>query len=120
LSLSSDFADILSISHIKVQAENFSFQEYPADLLKISWPIAREYALLTFILVILSYPLVFLPHMLINFLLPLASDPEVELERISVRNAAVIMMSSTMRWLKENAGEERFALFRQVVWFVTR
>jgi len=57
--------------------------------------------------------------MLINFLLPLASDPEAELKRFGNRQEAETMMSKTMHWLKKNAGEERFLLFRHIACLVT-
>lgn len=52
--------------------------------------------------------------LLVQLLVPLTSDPEAQLQRVSDREAAEKMLQENTDWLKENAGQERFLLFRQL------
>ncbi len=56
--------------------------------------------------------------LLVQFLVPLTSDPEARLERIESREVADKMLETNASWLRENAGEERFVLFRQLAHMV--
>lgn len=52
--------------------------------------------------------------LLVQLLVPLTSDPEAQLQRVANRQAAEQMLEENAVWLKENAGQERFLLFRQL------
>jgi hypothetical protein len=52
--------------------------------------------------------------LLVQLLVPLTSDPEAQLQRVSTREAAEQMLTENAAWLRENAGQERFLLFRQL------
>lgn len=52
--------------------------------------------------------------LLVQILVPLTSDPEAQLERVGSREAAETMLEENAAWLRENAGAERFMLFRQL------
>lgn len=56
--------------------------------------------------------------MLLSWLLPLCADPEAETSRVSSIEDATAMLDSNTAWLRENAGEERFALYRQLAHMV--
>lgn len=51
---------------------------------------------------------------LIDILLPLCADPEAQISTIADAEAAVAMLQSAARWLKGNAGEERYTLYRML------
>lgn len=57
-------------------------------------------------------------NILIHLLLPFAGDPESEIQRVKDRALAEEQLSGSISWLKENAGEERFFLFRQLTHIV--
>lgn len=50
-------------------------------------------------------------QLLIEILLPLASDPERTIAELSSAEEAQEMLLSSAAWLRDNAGEERFRLF---------
>ena len=52
--------------------------------------------------------------MLVDMLLPLMADPEEKIARITTTDQAKQLMVSSARWLKENAGEERFEIIRML------
>lgn len=56
--------------------------------------------------------------LLVHFLVPLTSDPEAQLDRVESRSAAEQMLTNNAAWLRENAGEERFVLFRHLAHMV--
>src|SRR5439155_12405807 len=45
-------------------------------------------------------------------LLPLTADPEAEVAKITSVEQAEQMLAQSAAWLRENAGEERFVVFR--------
>ncbi len=51
-------------------------------------------------------------ELLMDLILQLTGDPEAHLARVTSSEQAVEMMETAGAWLRENAGEERFALFR--------
>lgn len=51
---------------------------------------------------------------LVDMLLPLMANPETEIARITTIVRAKELMAGSALWLKENAGEERFALIRML------
>ncbi len=57
-------------------------------------------------------------QLLINLLLPLTSDPEAQIDRIETVEQAQARLEETAAWLRDNAGEERFFLFRQLAHMV--
>ncbi len=52
--------------------------------------------------------------LMVQLLVPLTSDPEGQLQRVSDREAAEAMLGENAAWLRDNAGQERFLLFRQL------
>ncbi|MCP4675316.1 MAG: M48 family metalloprotease [Deltaproteobacteria bacterium] len=56
---------------------------------------------------------------LLNILLPLCADPEAAVQKITSAKQAQTMLDESMTWLQENAGEERFYLFRQLAVLVS-
>jgi hypothetical protein len=56
--------------------------------------------------------------LLVQFLVPLTSDPESRLEHVGSREAAEVMLQDNAEWLRANAGEERFTLFRHLAHMV--
>jgi len=57
-------------------------------------------------------------RLFVQILVPLTSDPEGQLRRVDSREAAEAMLKETAKWLRENAGTERFSLFRQLAHMV--
>lgn len=57
-------------------------------------------------------------NLLLEWLLPLCSDPEAEVERVRTIPEARDLLVSSASWLHDNAGEERYALFRQLAHMV--
>lgn len=53
--------------------------------------------------------------LLVEMLLPLASDPEATLDAIQDRAVAERLLIDTCAWLRDNAGEERFGLYTAAV-----
>lgn len=51
---------------------------------------------------------------LVQLLLPLSADPEVELTRIASPEEAQAALERSARWLRDNAGEERYDLLRNL------
>lgn len=51
---------------------------------------------------------------LVQLLLPLSADPEVELTRITSADEAQALLDASARWLRDNAGEERYELLRNL------
>jgi uncharacterized tellurite resistance protein B-like protein len=58
-------------------------------------------------------------EVLINLLLPICADPEAEMAKIKSAEEAKVMLAETTTWLRENAGQERFIAFRQLVHIVS-
>jgi len=56
--------------------------------------------------------------LLVQLLVPLTSDPEARLEQVESREEAEAMVTENAGWLRENAGEERFTLFRHLAHMV--
>ncbi|MDW8345191.1 MAG: M48 family metallopeptidase [Verrucomicrobiae bacterium] len=54
-------------------------------------------------------------NLLIEMLLPVCSDPEVALSQIETVEQATEMLQRSASWLKDNAGEERFVVYRYLV-----
>lgn len=57
-------------------------------------------------------------ELLVQFLLPLTADPEALFMRVGTEEAAEKLLKQTAVWLRTNAGEERFVLYRQVAHLV--
>ncbi|MCA9676116.1 MAG: M48 family metalloprotease [Kofleriaceae bacterium] len=51
---------------------------------------------------------------LVQLLLPLCADPEAELTRITTADEADEILTRSATWLRDNAGEERFDLLRNL------
>ncbi len=56
--------------------------------------------------------------MLLEWLLPLCADPEAEVAKVVSFDQARELLATSTAWLRDNAGEERFALFRQLAHMV--
>jgi len=56
--------------------------------------------------------------LLVNLLLPLSADPEAQLARVESAEHAETLLSEAIAWLSQNAGEERYTLFRQLAHMV--
>jgi len=56
---------------------------------------------------------------LIELILPLSSDPETQFRRVETQEQAHSMLEGAAEWLRENSGEERYDLFRQLAHVVT-
>lgn len=57
-------------------------------------------------------------ELLVQLLLPLTADPEALFERVGTEEAAEKLLKQSAAWLRANAGEERFVLFRQIAHLV--
>ena len=57
-------------------------------------------------------------NVLLQWLLPLCADPEAEVERVTSIGEAEGMLEASAAWLHDNAGEERYLLFRQLAHMV--
>lgn len=57
-------------------------------------------------------------ELLVQFLLPLTADPEALFVKVGTEDKANELLAASASWLRENAGEERFALYRQVAHLV--
>ena len=57
--------------------------------------------------------------LLLHLVLPMSADPEAEFARIQTPEQAEALLAESTGWLKNNAGEERFALFDQLAHVVT-
>ncbi len=51
---------------------------------------------------------------LVQLLLPLSADPEAEVTRIGTLEEAEAVLERSARWLRDNAGEERYDLLRNL------
>jgi hypothetical protein len=49
---------------------------------------------------------------LVEMLLPVTSDPEVEIDAMDSAEKATALLQKSAAWLKENAGEQRFVAYR--------
>jgi len=56
---------------------------------------------------------------LVELLLPLSSDPEAQLATVRTQREAEAMVERTAQWLRDNAGEERYLLYRQLAHLVS-
>ena len=54
----------------------------------------------------------FYAHVLAGMLLPLTADPEADIPTIASGEQAMAIMTQSADWLNQNAGEERFTIFR--------
>ena len=57
-------------------------------------------------------------ELLVQLLLPLTADPEALFMRVGTEEAAEKLLKQAASWLRANAGEERFVLYRQVAHLV--
>jgi len=56
---------------------------------------------------------------LIELILPLSSDPETQFRRVETTDQAHEMLNGAAEWLRENSGEERYELFRELAHVVS-
>lgn len=56
--------------------------------------------------------------LLINMLVPLSADPETDVAKITTEEQAREVLAGAATWLKENAGTERFSVYRQLAHMV--
>ena len=56
---------------------------------------------------------------LVQLLLPLCADPEAEVAKVRSVSLAETMLARSTAWLRENAGEERYGLYRDLAHVAT-
>ncbi|RME19214.1 MAG: hypothetical protein D6806_18730, partial [Deltaproteobacteria bacterium] len=54
-------------------------------------------------------------EMLVNILLPISADPEAAMAAIDSPERARSIMAENAQWLRDNAGQERYTIYRQLV-----
>jgi hypothetical protein len=57
--------------------------------------------------------------LLVDFMIPFTQDPEAVLKQIQTAEEAERLIEESSAWLRANAGEERFLLFRQIAGVVS-